>query len=312
MKKYLSIALLILVNCFAADSQQLLPAPNSVNGTTITPETQLSLMPKLPYKKLFDLLHKEGILTPADPGDKNQTNFLRYNEEKFVTKISGKINRNITAIHTLKDDAGKIWSEKGYYTKQLQYLEANPVDTYQTASRGAYYLVTNKAIMKHNLNQMSVATTYLYTTDGSSKIDDTRAVIVQNYVPGKKLEDRLDEGYEVSGNQLKQFFSLTELIGLWSLRKNVIVDPKNRLVPIDLEQPNNTRAQDHFHKAAYRRHGNAVCGIKDELFVIFKDDQESKRALVTLVQESDIINSDGFNKEYKREILNFVKQYEDK
>jgi len=331
MKKYLSVALLTSIHCFAADfaADKNLEAPNKIfdiqkqKEVAITEETLLSLMPKLPQQYQKGLEKQLSTLNVNLNGshwkypqldDKIQQNNIIHEVEMsnktFFIKSAGSTNRIITAMHEFDPDAGKIWSVKDYYKENLVKLQKrSPITTFQTASRGAYFLIAQEVIKKHCLNNINVPTTYLYTTDNGS-IDDNHAVIFQKKVNGFSLEDKLKMGYKVSSNQLGQLFSFTELIGAWHLKNDLIVDEDGKISLVDLEGPNNTPPSQFFHKNFNRYHGNIVCGIIHGLFKIFENDKEHTQTLVEMVLKSDIINHEKFSIRYKNELLDFVGQFE--
>lgn len=243
----------------------------------------------------------------------------------YCVKISGSCNRAFTAMHSL-GAGGEIWTDKAYLRNYLTKLSQHPtIQTFQTASRAATYLAALKAINELNLTNITVPRTYLHSTDGHS-VDDKHAVIVESYVQGKKLEERLQEGWDMPSSHMTNLFRLIEHVGLWNPNNNIIVDEQENLVYIDLEQANNSLSalvdwhpdetpvanpETFFRQNPIEYYRYITCGIKDGLFKIFESDVERTRAIIELVDQSDIIQSHYFEQNaprYHRELIAFVAQ----
>lgn len=301
------IALCIVITAIMVTSQSqtadTLPIPNTYQGVSITAENLLNLSTS------FD-----GSSLHIDPQNTTDQNMIMQKidetgETAYWIKISGRVNRIFTGMHTRGAD-GRVWTDKAYRSEQVQQFLQNPVQTYQTASRAAFYLIANKALAYHDIESIDTPRTYLYSTNNSS-IDDNHAIIKEEHIPGEKLEQWLVNGNTVPTYQLKDLCTLTESIGLWCPNNNILVDESGRLVPIDLEQPNNSNAHDFFYKNPVPYHGNIVCGFKDGLYTIFVDDKEAIRTLAEWIEESDIINHERFTSYYQKEIRDFFSQKAD-
>lgn len=296
----LCIAIMAIIVTSPSQTADTLPTPNTYQGVAITAENLLNL------SESFD-----GSTLHIDPQNTTDRNMIMQKIDEtgktaYWIKISGRVNRIFTGMHTRGAD-GRVWTDAAYRSEQVQQLLQNPVQTYQTASRAAFYLIANEALAHHDIESINIPRTHLYSTNNSS-IDDNHAIIKEEHIPGEKLEQWLVKGNTVPTHQLRDLFTLTESIGLWCLNNNILVDESGRLVPVDLEQPNNSNAHDFFYKNPVPYHGNVVCGIKDGLYPIFVDDKEAIRALTEWVEESGIINHERFTSYYQKEIHDFFSQ----
>jgi hypothetical protein len=329
---------------YAASDVPSMPefAKNTYQGQTVTAQNLRALMPPVPASALAALnvwltspkavALLEQILPfkprtlytkfPADRKalqDSGFTNLSRTNyvlsldeaEDAPVLKIASIKNRftslamgaGIDQCH-FANVAGKVVDKR----TGEDVVEKLPVDgvTYQTASRGAYWLILDETLRTRRY--ITTPATYLttYPSDAPT-IDDNHALIIQEALPQDKVLLTPEIAATLDVDVVEELVDTVIRCGLWNTHRNIFVLPKSdteplRLSLVDNEQPNNTVPEIFFHQSDVRFSGNVDAGI-GELLTLFAGNIERLNVIKRVVENHAIINSERFAPNYKADVM---------
>jgi hypothetical protein len=304
--------------------------PNSFNGIPITAETLQELMPPLPeddQQALDSWLTEPGTdgtlkqllsfgnfpawrakmeLDKARLAEEGLINESTWNyvfklpKQNFVMKIAGPLNR-----------LQSILMAHGFWPGDTPTKPIEKVDTYQTASRAAYYLVLKKWIKENKFKHVQTPDTYLisYPKD-QKKIDDEHAFILQKKLPATAQKITPEIAQTLSPDTISEVVQAIISAGLWSIKDNLFLDlesnkPDAVVQFVDLEQPNNSAPQDFFHKDPIRYYGNVRAGL-EEFIDLFAGNSEKLSLIRALIESNPVFNSPHFYQRYKHELVNVL------
>lgn len=325
-KNALLVTLLIPAALFGAAGVQP-QVPNTYNGTAITPETLYNLMPQLPdadrialeawlttpgaQPLLSQLLSFAGFpnwqakmqtdnarLQTMNMPNTSQWNYVfKLPKQNFVIKIGGPINR-----------LQSILMAHGFWPGEQPNKPISKVDTYQTASRAAYYLILKELIENRKLNYVGTPETYLIRFPNSAKtIDDEHVFILQKTIPASAQKLTPELAKTLPDEAVSEIVQTIIGGGLWSIPNNLFLDTETNKLHVviqfvDLEQPNNSAPADFFHKNATRYYGNLRAGL-EEFIDLFIGNPEKLGLVRSLIETNPVFNSPNFNQRYKNELI---------
>ena len=310
----------------AADKQPQIP--NTFNGQPITPETIYDLMPPLPeddraaLDELKTLSSTKVILTQLlafknfpnwrakqmldntilgafDITNESKSNYVfKLGEMNYVVKIAGPINR-----------LQSILMAHGYWPGQQPTTPITKVDTYQTASRAAYFLVLKEFIERNKLKHVQAPETYLMRYPDTAKtVDDEHAFILQKTLPLSAKKITPEVAQTLSDDIIGETVQTIIAGGLWNIKNNLFLDESNNTVQfVDLEQPNNSAPADFFQRDAARYYGNLSSGLV-ELMDLFTGNPRKLALIRALIESNPVFNSPDFNQRYKNELIDALQK----
>lgn len=327
MKISILLSVLLIPTTFFGAALEQNQIPNTFNGVVITAETLYDLMPQLPdtdrialenwlatpdaqttlsqlipFNAFPDWRAKmqadKDLLQAKDMQNTSQWNYVfKLPKQEFVVKISGPLNR-----------LQSILMAHGFWPGETPTKPIGKTNTYQTASRAAYYLILKEFIEKNKFKHIHAPETYLISYSKKPKlIDDEQVFILQRAIPAasKKITPELAQA--LPDDAISEIVKAIIGAGLWSIKDNLFLDtetnsPLERIHLVDLEQPNNSAPADFFHKDATRYYGNLRAGLEE--FINLFAGNPAKLALVrTLIETSPTFNSPNFNQRYKNELI---------
>ena len=325
---YISIILALPTALFSAAGGDV---PNSYNGTPITAETLYTVAPPLPdaarttlesqlakpemrllLAKLlaFDsfpawrdkMAADNTALAQAGMPNESKWNYVfKLPDTEFVIKIAGPLNR-----------LQSVLMAHGFWPGEKPTTPISKVDTYQTASRAAYYLILKQLIAQEHLQYVKVPETYLVHLPNCAKtIDDEHVFVLQKALPASAQKLTPESAQTLSDEVVSELVQAIIGGGLWNnMQDNLFLDTESDkdhpvIQFVDLEQPNNSAPADFFHKDATRYYGNVRFGI-EELLKLFVGNPEKLALVRALVETNSVFNSPDFSPRYKNELVNVL------
>jgi hypothetical protein len=324
---YMIIILALPAALFSAAGGDI---PNSYNGTAITAETLYAITPPLPDAALtalnsqlakpemrslltkllaFDsfpawrdkMVADNAALSEAGMPNESKWNYVfKLTDTDFVVKIAGPLNR-----------LQSVLMAHGFWPGEKPTRPISKVDTYQTASRAAYYLILKQLIEEQHFQHINVPETYLvHFPECAKTVDDEHVFILQKAIPASAQKQKLtsERAQTLSDEAIRELVQAVIGGGLWNnMEDNLFLDTEsNKDHPIirlvDLEQPNNSAPADFFHKDPVRYYGNLRFGI-EELLKLFVGNPEKLALIRALVETNPIFNSPNFSPRYKNELI---------
>lgn len=290
--------------------EQLLPTlppteQASVNAWLNKPETEKLLEQLLAFKSFPDWQTKkkadDALLSALKLPNLSTSNYVfKIPEQNLVVKIAGPANRlqSVLAAH-------------GFWPGEQPTKPITKVDTFQTASRAAYYLILKELIEKQGLHYIDAPETYLVRFPSSSKsIDDEHAFILQKALPAGAKQLTPELAKTLSDEAVRETVLAIIGGGLWSIKNNLFLDPATNKLHVvvhlvDIEQPNNSAPADFFHKDPVRYYGNLRAGL-EEFIDLFAGNPEKLHLIRSLIESNPVFNSSSFYPRYKKELTDVL------
>jgi len=194
------------------------------------------------HKKNNELLKNKGIVNYS----RSNYVFVCPVLPEYMIKISGPVNRLVNTI-IANDQLPQFVSDEDIKSLK-KVLTSQTVSSYLTY---ICYLLKNEAQWKN----VYIPRTYLIDISGNSEqFADLNSIILQERVELNKviLKDLKQE-------ILDELRAVITQCGLWDIKNKIYMDPKGRLVIVDLEQPNNSNPLKQLSMEKFEN--NALCGL---------------------------------------------------
>jgi len=132
--------------------------------------------------------------------------------------------------------------------------------TYQTISRIAHYLLFLQAVEQYQLVHVTVPAMYLVHIPGRpNDVSDRNYVVIEQRLENLRTITSPDELDQAQRDEIE---IIIKTVGLFNIvRGNIFLTADEKIVFIDLEQPNNSNPLAFFHKAEDRFHNNVRAGL---------------------------------------------------
>ena len=216
----------------------------------------------------------------------------------YYAKIAGPGNRAQSALM----ERG-VWPGQQPNQEILEEVLSGKIPTYQTASRAAYFLILKKWKEENDSKHVDVQDTHLVYYPGSPEdVQDKYVLVLEKALPKTAQKLSSAEAKQLSHEVLKEWVEAIIRAGLWNIKDNVYLEDPNvaaenqKLLIVDLEQPNNSAPKDFFHKNETRSLGNFNPAI-EQLLALLQGD--SQRLQIVRDKVEELINSPGLKQLYK-------------
>ncbi len=215
----------------------------------------------------------------------------------YHIKIAGPVNRIQSALM----EHG-IWPGQQPSPDVLARILSGETPTYQTASRAAYFLILKEFLNRTKLKHITIPETHLVYYPGvPENVRDDYVLILEKDLPADLVKITSGLAKNLSNEMLSELIQTIIAAGLWSINDNLFLDKKEKIYVVDLEQPNNSAAQDFFHKDKARYYGNINAGLEG-LLQLLQGDNNRLRLAKIFIESNPIVQSADYNPRYKREL----------
>jgi len=222
----------------------------------------------------------------------------------YYIKIAGPENRARSALM----ERG-IWPGQQPTSSIRNEVLSGRIKTYQTTSRMAYFLILQELKRTQGLEHIATQDTHLIYYPGSSGMpNDDNVFIVQKALPNNAQKLTGEKLKILSNDMLEDLIYAIMGAGLWSIKDNIFIDNKGKILYlVDLEQPNNSAPKNFFYKDAVRYYGNINAGL-EHVFDMLQGETKKLQFVRKLIESHPVFQSPDYHARYKRELINMLNQ----